>query len=244
MIFIKKQHQPPQAFLDAIAGLTSYDELKDENRKAVIELLFAEQGGLCAICERKRISECKRIRFSPTLEHFFAQSIFPHLQLDYFNLYGTCQQCNEPKANHLLPAYIFDPRFNPYYKIFDNREGFKPVYFKIENTCKIIVPAAETYSKKLEAVHHSAYMLKACLDLMQQNRYGEHESLHGSENSLLLNRANIFKMYIEKFAELPNERLLSKYTNMTQQDTYPEFVSLIVYLYAREFRRRNMTIPM
>jgi 5-methylcytosine-specific restriction endonuclease McrA len=238
MIFIRKQAEIPQAFLDAVAGLTSYDELQGENRRAVIELLFAEQGGLCAICERKRI------RFSPTLEHFFAQSIFPHLQLDYHNLYGTCQQCNGPKAHHLLPAYIFDPRFNPYYKIFDDREGFKPVYHKIENTCKIIVPAAEIYSKKLEAVHYSAYILKACLDLMQQNRYGELDKYYGSDNSLLLNRWAVWDTLEPKIKQLPNERLLSKYISMAQQDTYPEFVSLVVFLYAKEFRRRNMTVPM
>jgi hypothetical protein len=215
MIYIRKQTHIPQAFLDAVAGLTSYDELQGDRREAVINLLLDEQGGLCAICERLRT------RFQPTMEHFLAQSIFPHLQLDYFNLYGTCQQCNGPKAHHLIPPYIFDPRFNPYYKILDSREGFKPVYHKIDgNTCKIVVPAAQTIPKKLESEHHSAYILKACLDLMQQNRYGESERLYGSDNSLLLSRATVWETLEPKIKQLPNERLLSKYTNMTRQATY------------------------
>ena len=240
MIFIRKQRQIPQAFLDAVAGLTLYDELQGDKRDAVIKLLFEEQGGLCAICERKRI------RFSPTLEHFFAQSIFPHLQLDYYNLYGTCQQCNGAKAHHLIPAYIFDPRFDPFPNEFKHITDVKPVFHFIDSTkCTILVPdAIKSPKKNIQPIHHSAYIMQSSLDLMQQNRYGEHENLHGSDNSLLLNRATVFEMYLNKLGELTNERLLSKYRNMIQQNTYPEFVSLVVYMYSKEFKRRNMTVSM
>ena len=86
-------------------------------------------------------------------------------------------------------------------------------------------------------------MLKACLDLMQQNRYVESDKLYGSDNSLLLNRWTVWDTLEPKIKQLPNERLLSKYLNMTQKETYPEFVSLVVYLFAIEFRRRNLVVP-
>ncbi len=237
MIYIKKQAQPPQVFLDAVAGLTSYNELQGEQKEVVINILLAEQGGLCAICERLRT------RFHPTIEHFLPQSIFPLFQLNYFNLYGTCQHCNGPKAHHLIPPYIFDPRFNPFNEINNPREGMKPVYHLIDhNSCEIIIPAAVTTAKKILSQHHSAYMLQASLDLMQQNRYRTQESLHGSNNSLLLNRATVWNTIAPKLQQLSDEDLIAKFTGMSQQDTYPEFVSLIVYLYSKEFRRRNINI--
>ncbi len=239
MIFIQKQAQPPQAFLDAVAGLNTYAELQGDRREAVINLLLDEQGGLCALCERLKI------RFHPTLEHFLPQSIFPQLQLNYYNLYGTCQQCNGPKAHHLIPPYMFDPRFSPFPNEFKKNTDIKPDYQLIDtNQCTVYVRSATVVPNSIKPEHYSAYILQSSLDLTQQNRYGSHESLYGESNSLLLNRATVWNVLAPRLQALSNEGLLAKYTNMTKQDAYPEFVSLVVFIYGIEFWRRRMTVLM
>ena len=240
MIYIRKQDTPPNAFMNAINGLTRYEDLQNPNRKAVTDLLLKEQGGLCAICERKAS------RFAPTIEHFLPKSIFENKQLDYYNLYVACQTCNSPKGNHLVPAYIFDKRFNPIDELMNQREGFKPIYELIDgNKCSIKVPNITKISKKIDEKYHSALILHGTLDLMKQNR-------HEQENqSLLIERGKIYNTYKDGLPILPIERLRSKYENWRQniqsiQDAtdieahYPEFVSLTAYLFAVEFRRRGI----
>ena len=191
MIFIKKQNAPPQVYIDATGKLDKYEDLKDENKIAVINLLLLEQAGLCAICERS--SE----RFKPTIEHFLPQSIFHSLQLNYFNLYVSCGACNEPKSNYLIPPYIFDPRFDPFLDILNERKGLKPVYQLIDgHKCWITVPAANVLPKSIQAEHHSAYMLKATLDLMHQNRY---EDTVNDKNSLIHLRGGVYSSIMPLF---------------------------------------------
>lgn len=232
MIFIQKQIETPDAFYEAVKDITTYEALKDDARKVVIDLLLAEQGSLCAVCERKHS------RFTPTIEHFLPKSFFPALQLAYHNLYVACQSCNEPKANHLIPSYIFDIRFHPFYNILENEKGFKPCYnLYDDNTCPIIVPAA--HSNKNHD-RFGAYLLQNTLDLMRQNRYTLADNMP-PESSLLHQRAAIYKLIKEKLQTLTDSQLLAKYESMIQAPTYPEFVSLIVFLYAQEFRRRKIT---
>jgi uncharacterized protein (TIGR02646 family) len=238
MIYIRKQLQPPQAFLEAVQGLTSYEELQGERKEAVIALLLAEQGELCAICERSKT------KFKGTIEHFLPKSLFPHLQLDYFNLYVACHSCNGPKADHLIPPYIFDPRFASFPNQFQKSTDLKPVYHLVDNTqCFTVVNEAKMQPKKMQSIHHSAYIMQSSLDLMQQNRYPQQDDSYGSSNSLLLNRAKVWTTLQPKLSGLSNEGLVSKFTRMSQQNDYPEFVTLVVYLYTKEFQKRQIPIP-
>jgi hypothetical protein len=233
MIYIKKQKTPPQAFIDAIGELKSYSDLKGAARETVEGLLLEEQGGLCAICERLHK------RFAPTIEHFMPQSVFPALQLDYHNLYIACSPCNEPKAHHLIPSYIFDPRFDPFY---DLKNSVIPKEFKLsyhlydENKCSVTVQAASQSIKKLKSEHHSAYILQSTLDLLQQNRDNE-------PNSLLRLRSDVYNLYMKRLPMLTAQELTHKFINMRNAAQYPEFISLITQLYAHEFRRRKMETP-
>lgn len=234
MIFIKKQTTPPQLFLDAIAGLENYEDLQVENREIITRLLLAEQGGLCAICERSIA------RFSPTIEHFLPQSIFRALQLSYYNLYVACSSCNGHKAHHLIPPYIFDPRFSPFYDILNSNKGIKPHFEQMaDGKCRVSIPAATTNPKKILAEHHSAYILQATLDLMQQNRY---EDNLNEKNSLIHLRGQVYKtlMPLLQSPNLTNEQLQNKYRNMKNSADYQEFISLVTFLFAKEFRRRGL----
>ena len=166
MFYIKKQPESPAEFSNAIAGLERYEALKDDNRKKVMALLTKEQGGLCAICERRAD------KIGMTIEHFLPKSFFPDLQLSYSNLYACCNKCNEPKAEHLIPSYIFDPRFSPFYISKSNVRVLKPIYdFNSDaETCRVIVPEAMSMKVELNSTRPSAYIMQATLDLLVQKQ--------------------------------------------------------------------------
>jgi HNH endonuclease len=231
MIFIKKQDSPPQRFIDATIGLVNYEDLQGENRSIVTDLLLEEQGGLCAICERLKK------KFSLTIEHFLPESIFTGLQLNYYNLYVACQVCNGLKANHLIPPYIFDPRFDPFTSIPISKQGIKFMYEMIDgNNCSISVPEAKKQNE------HSAYILQSTLDLMQQNRYNENEKRYSESSSLLFQRAAVWNTLMPKLKDISKEGLIAKYQNMKNAQTYPEYVSLVTFLYKKVSQRRGINL--
>lgn len=232
MIYIKKQTEVPTVFIEATQNLQYYEALQGKQRNDVTDLLLSEQGGLCAICERKKV------RFAPTIEHFLPKSIFPHLQLSYHNLYVACNACNEPKANHIIPPYIFDPRFDPFYQLLNNWQGIKPIYALEDGKCRLTIPAAANYNK---AEHFSANMLQATLYLMRQNRYDIDDNM-SETNSLIHLRASVYNTIKSQLLLLTDKQLLDKYQRMKSRSEYPEFVSLIAFLYSQEFKRRNIYV--
>ena len=106
MLYIAKNAINKITFDAIVDGLELYEDLKDNKRASVMDLLGREQGGLCPCCERSLN------RIGATIEHFYPKAVFPQLQLDYHNLYLCCTACNNPKGNFLVPAYIFDKRFD------------------------------------------------------------------------------------------------------------------------------------
>jgi hypothetical protein len=233
MIFIKKQDSPPQRFIDATQGLPNYEALQGNNRAIVTDLLLSEQGGLCAICERSK-TKC-----SPTIEHFLPESIFPALQLNYHNLYIACHVCNGFKAHHLIPPYIFDPRFDPFTSIPNSKQGMKFVYEMIDGKCIVIVREAKYLNQHNQ---HSAYILQSTLDLMQQNRYNENEKGYSEATSLLIHRAAVWNILQPKLKELSNEGIIAKYRNIKASETYPEYVSLVSFLYKLQLQHRKLNV--
>ena len=154
------------------------------------------------------------------------------------DLYVACHICNGKKAHHLIPPYIFDPRFSPFYNIFDARKGVKPHFEEADGKCRISVPAATISPKKISAEHYSSYILNATLDLMEQNRYegGENDS-----SSLILLRGVVWKTCIDKLHKnnWTDEELLRKYQSMKNSSEYPDFISLITFLFAKQIERRK-----
>jgi uncharacterized protein (TIGR02646 family) len=247
MFYIGKQREVPIEFQNAIRGLESYHELQGENRQIVTTLLLEEQGGLCPLCERKHIDdrgETPRTVFTPTIEHFLPFSIFVNLRLDYHNFYVSCQACNEPKANHLIPAYIFDPRLNPFQTETSIPKGLKISYFLEDGKVFVRIPlASSTKEKQITSEHHSAYLMQSTLDMTRQNRYTPSDGDYKEYNSLLIQRASIWRTIISKIQNLPNNTLVEKYNNLRNRTEYPQFVSLIAFLYHKEFSKRGLPIP-
>ena len=247
MFYICKQREVPVEFQNAINGLQSYHDLQGENRRIVTNLLLREQGGLCPLCERKHIDdsgETPKTIFALTIEHFLPLSIFRDLGLDYYNLYVSCQICNGPKANHLIPAYIFDPRFNPFQTEFTIPKDLKMSYFFEDGKVFVRIPlASSTKEKQITFEHHSAYLMQSTLDMIRQNRYSSSDSDYNEHNSLLIQRASIWKMIVPKIQSLPPQTLVEKYVNLRNRVEYTAFVSLIAFLYQNEFRRRGLQIP-
>jgi hypothetical protein len=247
MFYIRKQREVPIEFQNAIRGLESYHDLQGENRGIVTALLLREQGGLCPLCERKHIDdagEMLRTVFSSTIEHFLPLSIFKDLGLDYHNLYVCCTVCNGPKANHLIPAYIFDPRFNPFQTETEISKGLKISYFFEDGKVFARVPLAiSTKGKMITSEHHSAYLMQSTLDITRQNRYIPSDSDYIEHNSLLIQRAFIWKTLLPKIQNLPDNVLVEKYVSLKNRTEYPEFVSLIAYLYQKQIRLKGLLVP-
>jgi hypothetical protein len=139
----------------------------------------------------------------------------------------------------LIPSYIFDPRFDPFYDLKNNiiPKDFKLSYHLYdENKCTVTVQAAGQSIKKLKSEHHNAYILQSTIDLLKQNRDNE-------PNSLLQLRAGVYNLYMKKLPLLTEQQLKNKFTNLKKATEYPEFISMITQLYAIEFRRRKIEMP-
>jgi uncharacterized protein (TIGR02646 family) len=213
MIYIEKKREVPAKFRNAVQGFTTYVDLPEDARTKIVKILLKEQGGLCAICERKEKA------FTPTVEHFLPKSAFPHLQLDYHNLYIACQACNNPKDNHLIPAYMFDPRMDPRHA--NDLEGLRPKFEYAESACYIKVPAAEIVGKPLTfdtPLRRSAYILSMTLDLMEQNR-----------PKLTKARHEVYLTFLKGIQHLSRPKLQQKweaYQALPKNAPYDEFFSL------------------
>lgn len=219
MIYIEKQREVPAEFRNAVHGLSSYEDLADVAKKAVIKILLEEQGGLCAICERKSDA------FVPTIEHFLPQSVFPHLQLDYHNLYVACHACNGPKGAHLIPAYMFDPRMDPIQTA--NKEVPRPHFVFGDGECKVIVPDPK---KGDASCRWSAFVLDGTLELMEQNR-----------PRLTKARQEVYRTFLESILQLPKAILQKKWANyqtLPKNAPYDEFFSLKCQLLRQALRIR------
>ena len=74
---------------------------------------------------------------------------------------------------------------------------------------------------------------------MQQNRY---EGNLNEKNSLIHLRGQVYKtlMPLLQSPNLTNEQLQNKYRNMKNSADYQEFISLVTFLFAKEFRRRGL----
>ncbi|QQS30668.1 MAG: hypothetical protein IPM47_06985 [Sphingobacteriales bacterium] len=240
MIYISKQLQTPESFVEAMADITSFAELQGKPRERIIGLLLEEQGGLCVYCERAYMKVGGERVFTATIEHFLPQSIFPQLELSYFNLFVVCNTCNNAKSNHIIPPYIFDTRFKPF-GLKKNDKGINPVYELKDGKCFIAVPMAKSYGDS--PAHYSAYLLQNTFDLLRLNRYLPDDKDISDKGSLIHQRAAIWKELQYQFNGLSNQRLTEKYEALKEKSPpYPEFIGLLAFLFEKVMLKRNIHI--
>ena len=89
MLYIEKSQEPAELTQAKLDGLSRYEDLSGESKKAVQQALLREQGAVCAYC-MKHIS-MKDIQ----IEHYIAQNpeygdYDAALTIDYNNMLGVC----------------------------------------------------------------------------------------------------------------------------------------------------------
>jgi hypothetical protein len=235
MIFVDKQRTTPSVFIQATAGLTDYNQLSGTNKQIVIELLLAEQGGLCPLCERED--------FGPTLEHYLPRSENPALQLDYHNLYVCCQPCNGPKATHLIPPYIFDRRYDPCgvkHPITQNEGVYQHFEISCDEHCFLKVPASVFPPDKApKPANMAGVMLHYTFVFTDQNRQGPDHA------NLVKARGQVAKRIREAFAKLSDFQIQQAWDGIVNARSttgyrFPAFVSLHLQLLSKERTRRGI----
>jgi hypothetical protein len=145
--------------------------------------------------------------------------------LNYYNLYISCQACNEPKAHYLIPPYIFDPRFAPFNT---DAMGIKPIYEWRDGKVYVMAPQLSKYEK---SEHKNAHILQSTLDLLQQNRDKTEKS------SLLSLRAVVWKIWTEH-NQHPN--MIEKIRKLKNSSDYPEFVGVIGQLCTNTLKKYSI----
>lgn len=118
MIHIQKKQEPSTFTEYRLSPEATYDGMDSDVKIELIKSLIQEQGELCAYCMSRIKCDTARI------EHFFPQSIYPDLQLDYGNLLAVCygqekhgekigeseRTCDAKKGNNII-------RINPLHEI-------------------------------------------------------------------------------------------------------------------------------
>jgi uncharacterized protein (TIGR02646 family) len=237
MILVRKSTTSETAFNAAKLGIVLYRDLRDDARTEVEAILWADQGHICAICELHKDT------VGGTVEHFLPKTYFGasytvDLQLNYWNLYMACSGCNNPKGNQLVPAYMFDPRFDPCSldNLFLDKQAISPQYKQIDGKCKVVIPNPKV---KGDNAFYSAMLLDATLELMQQNR-----------DKLIVSRGKEFNSLLDLYkrgrATLPDNQLAQEWKRIRSvandpSASFPEFVSLRLYLLRQEIKKRSIS---
>jgi uncharacterized protein (TIGR02646 family) len=236
MIFVRKNQTSKDAFDKAVAGIKEYLKLDGDQQKTIVEILFSDQGQVCAICEQPR----KKV--GGTIEHFLPRSIFRDLQVEYSNLYMSCGGCEKFKGNNLIPAFMFDPRFDPCSldNFFDQRDGLKPRFDLMDGRCYTKVPAASPELKKEASLHYGAHVLQSTLNMLNQN-----------SETLLERRASSWKTLMHLYHrkdKLPDSALIQEWKKIQSvahdpTSSLPEFVSLRLFLLREALKKRPGITP-
>jgi uncharacterized protein (TIGR02646 family) len=188
MLSYQKSLSIPQLFSEATGGILTYEELMQDNsrKRKILVVLLNEQGSLCPFCERKiTMPEGKR---PATIDHFLPQSRFPDLQINYFNLIGTCLICNSDcKKDFIVPSYVHDPQFDSTSALFFFREGKIKRHFlqheqRNEFPCILINPSYEKALRDYKIPAQNDIMLQATIDLFRLN---ERASLREGRSEVL-----------------------------------------------------------
>ena len=81
-----------------------YESMKSETKEIVYASLLTEQHHICAYCMNRLLprtpvaKKCNQI----TIDHFVPQSDSPEKAMDYNNMLGSCERCQDKKGSRLL----------------------------------------------------------------------------------------------------------------------------------------------
>lgn len=232
MFSFKKREENKTKFLQIIGEISQYEHLGGEEKAKIETLLLSEQGNLCPFCERHRSA------FEPTIEHFLPNKFFPHLQLDYYNLYVACHKCNQPKGSHLIPAYIFDVRLLPSNSdlVLKDRDGLNLKYDISENDCRKIIPASviNKTPKKMSEVYFSALMEYSTIEITQQNR-------NEGQSNLCKQRYDIYNTVVNILISKNKEELIRYWRKLTTlNNDYESFITLKLWILTRLMQKAGV----
>lgn len=237
MLLVRKSISSEAAFNVAIAGIGWYLDLKDDARKGAAAILWADQGHVCAICERHKDTA------GGTIEHFlpkthFGSAYVVDLQLNYWNLYMACTGCNVPKGDHLVPAYMFDPRFDPcsLANLFLEKEAIWPHYKQVDGKCKSAIPNPKV---KGDSAFYSCMLLEATMELMKQN--SERLQIQRAQAYATLEKLYDPKVHRLSFEDLAREWNRIRKVEIDRNSSYPEFVSLRLFFLRKALRDRGIS---
>lgn len=108
MRFLDRANTPKPNCLSNTGGRT-YNELHGHERNQIRETLWGLQEGRCAYCERR----VGRGRDDGHIEHWCRQCDFPELQLDWLNVYWSCNDqktCGRHKDAYLAQKLSKHPK--------------------------------------------------------------------------------------------------------------------------------------
>jgi uncharacterized protein (TIGR02646 family) len=243
MLFVDKSDQAPKKFTEIVRRHRDYLSLSESgaDRNHLKLILLNEQGCLCPFCERSLGIE------DSTIEHFQPKSTFPRLQLDYHNLFACCQVCNGNKTDHLLPAYIFDERSNPFdpkHLILNRHEDFRFHFFKKgEKECHLINPKLENPTKAA-GQQYPTWMYHHTIEILRLN----------DRARLSEPRRLVMNWVLSKTETMTKAELIAQYrkfqTPRTESSPIPRkpyhrlepFVGMILYLLAERLRSKGVDL--
>lgn len=119
MIQIYKSRQPKLLAEDIAKGAKIYpDDLSPRTLVKIRKQLLEDQGYICCYCQRRIPHKSKKGKFitpKSKIEHFKCQTGFPHLQLEFKNMFIACRgssssgeiTCDTKKEDDLLQKVDF-----------------------------------------------------------------------------------------------------------------------------------------
>ncbi len=244
MLFIQKSSDNRSAFNKIVARFSTYKQLSEagEARDRAKQILLNEQRFLCHFCETKLTVS------TATIEHFKPKAIYADLDRDYDNLFACCTICNNRKANHLFPAYIFDPRLDfrilvrPDKFLFEyglgylyQPEGPRNCILKCIDLDKYPITSREPSADHFPGSDYWAKVLNHyALDLLHLN----------NSKRLAEPRRAIYKTLMKKCTTAKTDELLDILKNLLnpKNQDYEEFISLKAALLSKCLRKRNANL--
>ena len=195
----------PQALNKAREKKSSWKDLTKNDQDTyniIVEELHSMQKELCAYCERKIKKEDKKYH----VEHFRCRHHFPENQLEWNNLFLSCND-NNTCGRH--------------------KDCSKTEKYDVND---LIKPDIETYNPEQYFTYISNGEIKVNLDLNNENKHKANETIRVfnlNETALVNTRKTIFKSYFNIVSEQCNNSNLQNIEAIKKMEEKLGFSSLI-----------------
>jgi uncharacterized protein (TIGR02646 family) len=211
--YISKKQEPAALVAFKAKGnedwQATYDNLRGSDKQAVHVSLVAEQGFVCCYCGARIGIEDSHI------EHFRPQSLYPDLQLDYYNLLASCLRqpaAGDPRHCGVSKDDWYDEKLMVSPMIADCGE-----FFRYKENGEIF---ASRDPMRVPAVTET-------IDKLNLNAYNLAESRKRAISAILAEPLSL--------AEIA--KLIEKYGQMDDQGTYRPFCQAVLYCLQAEQQR-------